>query len=1527
MAAVVELLVAGTLSPHQLVLWLHGHPGSGELEDLSPLRVEFVPVFLNFLRDQSSGVLQVNFHSGTTPTKLPSSVRATKYISPGKNPSLRMHTRKPSVSKGKTLQFFDTDIKNTSSNVQDVHSLDVDQLILESSSALTASVVNTSPPATAQSSTSISSPSCRSNPRQGRYTSTPRRNGQGISPKFDTPTLSPPERHHRGKWQSLDGGDHGGKWGHSNEIKHSEQRLSLGDFITTDVKFSNKKKSPLPKEKNSSPVRRASGGWSLRHQEMPKILDISDEEAFPVVGSTPVQDRQQKRRINPTRIMASSVRQLNRTFPFSQSSKAVFGIPQSQSPSDSFMASEEGDNKSMEKERELLRQERLRWTEASKDASSSGKVNKCRESPTGQVLPRLPDKASNYVQASPDLVSNRNCLDILSEVYAELILYNMAPSVMVELHYLIQLLTVRVIVGSQPENNENLDKFYLGTTHNCVYFATNVLLLIAELLKLLDKGTLRLLSENPRIQHFAGDFQRNLVSFLENPPPSLTLNLAPKSPIGGVSFQMDTDNRNNFPSDQAFHVFRKQRDMFYEMLRIWEENHLTCGWSYGQGLGPRIRQLLSLRPNSANFAHFARLFQSQLLNMCQGDNDQSHWQHDAEDLGFLTLLKKQHPEKYKRLYERLVTPSKLGGPCPPPSFPGSQEFFRDFIVTASNFVFNQHLKDVFISHILMLNEREFVVTEPEDGDCIDSAVYGEARSVVQNLRILAKFLGFIEFLPYQTLEHIPESVMATHISLRSKVCPALNVCAALRESAVSGQLVVAVTWVVELLSMVDPVALHSRHYLTVVVTLIAIFKLLYVVRPENSAGCPSCASQVPVRSFSPLNSLLLKLLLGWLFDLPNFPDGLFFVDVGEADIDHMEYSKTLQVLNDNYKYLCLPCLRMLLIPSHKELNKSMLVDAKSRQRETSPVRCLSPIKGTAQALAKTLSKQLLQGPLSPAKTPSKFLLVSMLESPLVTPQKATDTHIVDRRMYRLDTIDFVDHQMITICCPFISELKNLLSDYWLGVSCNNANSYRKITPLSACDRTSSTQSQLQLQLQLEDNFFHNQHSSVRKTTDFIIERVSSNVIKNIRTKIIPEQRESALEKLKEVIEDRMQNNPLCVERTRDTVQKRLVELSQEMTMQMKTRCFQLAQQQCTEQILPAFSLLLPEDISPQGVEACRRLVSRCSQEKVASWVQSHLTPALFSKDLAADSDRLLRQAQKVADIQATALQASLSDASQTNLDSSDVSGSLGPENSLPSLSSLSLIDYSLNSSTNQPSQIRIIPKKAVSCNECLPAPAVEHDETVPAPSQVLTSLKDMVRTVTITPAAHLLNTIGEQQIWTVLEDVRRTVAKRQDVTLAVFRAFEILTVDLAVAVAACVPKLMKSEIQKMFVSLWRPLKEKGVIPKPGCLASVLCPRTVMLVAQNPRANHQKLAWGRMEEFISLLISSELLSPASVLDQCVALLRHSWPQEILSGISSCIKGISQTTLKEKGFKDDATLLQMLDWVGWACEQMDDFTEDI
>jgi len=83
-----------------------------------------------------------------------------------------------------------------------------------------------------------------------------------------------------------------------------------------------------------------------------------------------------------------------------------------------------------------------------------------------------------------------------------------------------------------------------------------------------------------------------------------------------VCFQIDTDNRENFTSATAFQTFRKQRDAFYDILKIWQENHLVSGWVFQIALGGKIRSMLTMHNDSTNYYHIARLFKSQLLISC-----------------------------------------------------------------------------------------------------------------------------------------------------------------------------------------------------------------------------------------------------------------------------------------------------------------------------------------------------------------------------------------------------------------------------------------------------------------------------------------------------------------------------------------------------------------------------------------------------------------------------------------------------------------------------------------------------------------------------------------------------------------------------------------------------------------------------------------------------------------------------------------------------------------------------------------------
>jgi len=58
------------------------------------------------------------------------------------------------------------------------------------------------------------------------------------------------------------------------------------------------------------------------------------------------------------------------------------------------------------------------------------------------------------------------------------------------------------------------------------------------------------------------------------------------------------------------------RDMFYELIRDWEDQHLTAGWSVRQCQAEKINILISIgRDSLANCLHLARLFVLQLIQV------------------------------------------------------------------------------------------------------------------------------------------------------------------------------------------------------------------------------------------------------------------------------------------------------------------------------------------------------------------------------------------------------------------------------------------------------------------------------------------------------------------------------------------------------------------------------------------------------------------------------------------------------------------------------------------------------------------------------------------------------------------------------------------------------------------------------------------------------------------------------------------------------------------------------------------------
>lgn len=235
--------------------------------------------------------------------------------------------------------------------------------------------------------------------------------------------------------------------------------------------------------------------------------------------------------------------------------------------------------------------------------------------PTKKIVPTTEE----FVKPMLKEVTFHQFLKVYIEIYVAFIENNLILNIINELYFVISLLLARQVQTNYLELSEELkntiefseEHFY--SLHNCVYFAVNVLRQLSDFLHLLDRPTLKLLEINNRIKEFAPEFHGILSELYQSKVDSVKIEIFKGTE--NVCFIPDTDSRTNFPNPIAFQTFRKQRDIFYEILRTWEVNHLSSGWHFKQ-LERTIKQLLSLSNEPLNFLHLARLFKFQLLNSC-----------------------------------------------------------------------------------------------------------------------------------------------------------------------------------------------------------------------------------------------------------------------------------------------------------------------------------------------------------------------------------------------------------------------------------------------------------------------------------------------------------------------------------------------------------------------------------------------------------------------------------------------------------------------------------------------------------------------------------------------------------------------------------------------------------------------------------------------------------------------------------------------------------------------------------------------
>uniref|UniRef100_A0A8C8B7Y8 Codanin-1 C-terminal domain-containing protein n=1 Tax=Otus sunia TaxID=257818 RepID=A0A8C8B7Y8_9STRI len=820
----------------------------------------------------------------------------------------------------------------------------------------------------------------------------------------------------------------------------------------------------------------------------PSQLNLNNLEEFPPMGAASGWTKSKpSRRINPTPVSAER--------PLSKPKMCFTSTPVSQSPAarfssgtslEAFTAVQEGNltsviSNSLQEEREMLKKERYSLR-ISLDPGTPTKPSYTRSA-------SLPAESHLVTCANPTKVSCKKQLECLAQLYSSCIAENLVPNIFLELFFVLQLLTSKGTSTAEDgdsdlEDNERSEgKQYV---HNCVYFAVQVL--DYQVISQLEKGMLKLLAENERIASFSPTLHERLRQAYESSTAKVSL-LLPCS-VQSVSFQPETDNRSNFPSDRAFHIFKKQRDIFYELLREWEDNHEKSGWDFERVLGNKIRAMMAHLSATCNHSHFARLFQKQLTQMCKGPIGGGASWGDTPDQDVLNMLGSDNLSRLKRLQERFVVPQSIRGPCPPPSFPGCQQFFRDFILSAGSYQFNQHLMDSLCLKILELNGLTLVEHEHNDGEA-DMDEQDEKKRftvVLLSLRLLAKFLGFLVFLPYRTVEQPTRDLQDSAVALRNQTLPVLDVLKLLRQSIRDQRSILTIPWIVEYLSLVDHIAPFLDYYRKVFCL------LLLMVLSED-------------KEMSFLNKLLILAVLGWLFQVPSVPEELFF---------------------------------------------------------TTDIRQEGLMMGT------------------------------------VTSAQA------------LDSVPLVDQQLLYTCCPYLGELRKLLASFVAGNGAKNGGFIRKITPTAAeslAPKTSVTQRKLQVEL--EQAFFHNQPPSLRRTVEFVAERVGSNCVKHIKATLVAE----LVQRAEVMLQDKVKEEDANHDKLLEEVCTHLYEEGAQALI--KGREF------CKKKGPEAVRVLLPEETSAAVLNSAEDIAVELATEKACGWLSANIA-ALIKREVKATFSRMLK---------------------------------------------------------------------------------------------------------------------------------------------------------------------------------------------------------------------------------------------------------------------------------------------------------------
>lgn len=945
---VIENVLNGKLDVKDLVAWLdNGSNNTSEENTLfSCSKSEFVVYFLTYLRSQTDKIIQTNVNAlqvlqhQNTPEKIFHSQRKHrrsisepkssdqdgkpmdtltingKSNMPHGSPNKDRSCQKSRTKRIKTKLFVDTEpLHKSRSHEYDLnHSASfaktdsddsklisgVDSFITSSTSmhnkmkALQFPELSMSSPVTPIKSTSVS--------RHGSYNHLPTEHHE----RCDTPSLC-----------------------HKSKFSSNEKPNSLGNyFVNGQTSKSNRKKKSSNRNHSCESI-----------SDTSKSFDSSKSDVVIDTAKGYSSSKKDKHHIKPRIFVNSYMR---------STSLNSFNVDQFQqqsiSPFESTVAFNQTND--LETEHNMLEQGELKLSE---------KFNMCsvNSPPMSASTPQAKLKNRNSsnkhcIQADVNKITFKEKIDMLVDIYESIMKNNLVLNISSEIYFLLSILLSkqyeRDYLCIEAEMDNKVYLYLLRSIHNSSYFAVKTLWRERYVLELMfDKASLKLIGENKQVRSFFPELAKFLLNLYGLKCEAETLSKDNKTDLSVnkftsniVCFNFETDNMDNFPSIQSFQNFKKQRDLFYEILRWWAEPENQTS-SNRISLRSRIKSLLSLAIAPANHAHLARLIRDHIIVECQNNTQES---------------------RLNKLQRRLVGSSSATAADSYllPKFNDREQFYRDLIIFAENESFRVHLRDAIVSELLNLDATVTLLDLRNHAGSTSTNFSAGYLHVVKKLCVLSKFLGFLISLPYtqvpvdyalktvlpsggETLQIIPkEKILENDLQVRNYIQPPFNIIDILLSAHANHRLSLTIPWLVHYIAMLDYEMLRTRYYSKL---LKIIFKIYRHSLKDVHCALDNSNNESALNTMKRNNVIFLKLCLGWLFEMPHFPHELYY----EIDYSCVENNGTIETTKEiSIDFLNLVDEKVIfnICGYLKELNVLLLSSRSSLNQKVSTFRHITP---------------------------------------------------------------------------------------------------------------------------------------------------------------------------------------------------------------------------------------------------------------------------------------------------------------------------------------------------------------------------------------------------------------------------------------------------------------------------------------------------------------------------------------------------------------------------------------------------------